>query len=279
MLRAAIVCALAVGTLIVSAAACGQTRQGLPYEAPGDGGAEAGVPSFVNDDAAIHECTGADPASSLGCEYLAVHMDGTFDAYNGCFVVFLANASPQYAVHVDVSFDGSPIDLSQFAKLPHGSGTSMSYDAFDPNGGIAPGDVAILFLAGPDAPGTPVPYSTNPVPCPVAPALSALTQVHGTGTGQAFRIRTDQPVAAYQMLPYGGGSAAVTGATLLSPTSTYGTNYVAVSAHSDENSTMPGTNGPSLDIVAAEDGTNVTVLPTTTSTRARACRPRPRVNR
>jgi hypothetical protein len=54
----------------------------------------------------------------------------------------------------------------------------------------------------------------------------------------------------------------VTGATLLSPTSTYGTNYIAVSAHSDQNSTMPGTNGPSLDIVAAEDGTTVTMLPT-----------------
>jgi IgGFc binding protein len=261
MLRACFVCALGVGTLIVSLAACGRTVRQLA-SGPDDGGPESGIPSFINDDAAIHECAGADPASSLGCEYLAVEMDGTFDADNGCFVVTLANASPQYPAHVDVSFDGSPIDLSQFAKVPQGSGTSMSYGAYDPNSGIQPGQVVILFLAGPDMAGTPVPYSTAPVPCPVAPALSALTQVHGTGMGQSFRIRTDQPVAAYQMLPYGGGSAAVTGATLLSPTSTYGTNFIAVSAHSDQNETMnDGINGPSIDIVAAEDGTHVTILP------------------
>ncbi len=194
MLRASFVCALGVGALIVSAAACGRTVRQLAGD-PGDGGAEgSGIPSFVDDDAAIHQCSGADPASSLGCEYLAVEMDGTFDADNGCFVVTLANASPQYPAHVDVSFDGSPIDLSQFAKLPTGNGKSMTYAAYDPNSGIQPGQVVILFLAGPAMPGTATAYSDAPVPCPVAPALSALTQIHGTGMGQSFRIRTDQPV-------------------------------------------------------------------------------------
>jgi hypothetical protein len=69
--------------------------------------------------------------------------------------------------------------------------------------------------------------------------------------GVAFRIRTDSPVVAYQMLPYGGGSAALTGSTLLLPTSAYGTNYVAVSP------ATPGT----VNVVAALDDTTVTIRP------------------
>jgi hypothetical protein len=248
---------LALGAMGVAAAACG--RGSHESAGPGDDG---GIPSLIDDDAAIHQCTGADPSSSLGCEYLAVHMDGTFDADNGCFAVFVANASPEQPAHLDVSFDGIAIDLSQFAKVPRGTGQALAYDDFDPNAGVAPGNVAILFLAGPDRPGKPAGWDEhNPVPCPVQPALSALTQVHGSGIGRAFRIRTDQPVAAYQMLPYGGGSAAVTGATLLAPTSAYGTNYVAASAYKLVGSGN-GRDGPSLDIVAAEDGTTVTIRPT-----------------
>jgi hypothetical protein len=257
MERGWMVCGLVAGAVLAAAAACGRGAQN-PLPAGGDDA--GGPPSLIDDDAAIHQCHGADPNSSLGCEYLAIHMDGTFDADNGCFVVYVANGSSTGPAHVDVTFDGVEIDLSQYAKLPRGTGQSLQYTDFDPNAGIAPGDVAILFLAGPPDPGTVTAYSNNPVPCPVKPAMSALTQVHGTGTGQAFRIRTDEPVAAYQMLPYGGGSAAVTGATLLSPTSTFGTNYVAATAHNTENQTDT-MNSPSLDIVAAEDGTTVTMLP------------------
>ena len=253
-----VVWTLAFAAAAVSAGACAHSNKTGGNAAMDDGG---GQPPLFDDDAAIHTCPGADPASSLGCEYYAVHMDGTFDADNGCFVVYVANSSPDTHAQVEVTFDGLPIDLSQYAKLPRGAGKSLTYADFDPNVGIAPGDVAILFLAGPPNPGMAIPYDqTDPVPCPVKPALSALTQLHGTGMGRAFRIRTDQPVAAYQMLPYGGGSAAVTGATLLVPTSAYGTNYIAAAAYS-AGSFLDGKHGPSTDIVAAEDGTNVTILP------------------
>jgi hypothetical protein len=72
-------------------------------------------------------------------------------------------------------------------------------------------------------------------------------------------MRTDVPVVAYQMLPYGGGAAAVTGATLLLPTTAWDTNYIAANAYGNPTSTYTG--GPSLDVVAAEDGTSVTILP------------------
>ena len=79
-----------------------------------------------------------------------------------------------------------------------------------------------------------------------------------SGIGKSFRIQSDVPVVAYQMNPYGGGSAAVTGASLLLPTSTWDTNYVAINAYSQD-TTYSG--APSLNVVASEDNTQVTLLP------------------
>ena len=71
------------------------------------------------------------------------------------------------------------------------------------------------------------------------------------------------PVVAYQMLPYGGGKAAATGASLLIPTSAWGTNYIAVSAYDACRQPPihdPG-DGPSHNIVAQDDNTTVTMRP------------------
>jgi hypothetical protein len=87
-------------------------------------------------------------------------------------------------------------------------------------------------------------------------------QVHGTGTGTAFHITTDTPVVAYQELPYGGGKAAATGASLLIPTSAWQSNYIAVSAWDDPATGIPiNVGGPSHDIVAMNDNTTVTMRP------------------
>jgi hypothetical protein len=80
-------------------------------------------------------------------------------------------------------------------------------------------------------------------------------QVTGTGFGLSWRIQSDVPVVAYEINPYGGGSVAVTGASLLLPTSAWDTNYIAVNAYRDDIS------GPSLNIVATEANTNVTMVP------------------
>jgi hypothetical protein len=84
-------------------------------------------------------------------------------------------------------------------------------------------------------------------------------QLHGSGIGQAFRITSDAPVVAYQMLPYGGGVAAVTGASLLVPTSAWDASYVAVNPIGTDAQVFG--RGPSLDIVAAEDDTAITMVP------------------
>jgi hypothetical protein len=62
------------------------------------------------------------------------------------------------------------------------------------------------------------------------------------------------------MYPYGGGASAVASATLLLPTSGWGTRYLAVNAF------RPSAFGSSftLDVVALEDDTAVTLVPSTT---------------
>lgn len=190
--------------------------------------------------------------SSIGCEYFPVAMDGYIGADNGCFAVFVANTWPT-AAHLSVDFRGATLDPAQFAYLPEGSGTDLTYAPYDPSTGIPSGGVAILFLAGPDP--------MNPggaVECPEAPAITnGSAQVDGTGKGHAFHVVSDVPVVAYQILPYGGGNAAVTGASLLMPTGVWDTNYVAINAFRRAN---VGTE-PSLNIVALQDGTEVTMVP------------------
>jgi hypothetical protein len=235
--------------------ACGSPSRFGNDAGPDDGGSPWG------DGAASAACqTAQDAHSSIGCEYYAIHMDGGWSADNGCFVSFLANTSTSLAL-VKASFQGIDVDLAAHARIPHGAGKSLSLDPFNPGIGIPPGEVAILFLAGPPTVGTPRNPSdfSTPVECPVLPAFSTLTQLHGTGKGRAFHIATTAPVVAYQMLPYGGGNAAVTGASLLLPTSVYGTNYMAVNAYSG--STTTGSLATSMDLVAAEDGTHITILP------------------
>ena len=194
-----------------------------------------------------------DSHSSVGCEYWAVDMDAPFSADNGCFVAFVANTYDKPA-HLSVSFFGDDIDIASHVKIPRGSGQSLTYEDFDGSSGLPPGEVAIVFLAGVPDGAVHVPGDNKPVPCPVAPARTSLTQLHGTGRTHAFHLRTDVPVVAYQMLPYGGGNAAVTGASLLIPTSAWDTNYVAATAFETSGET-------SFDIVAFEDDTTVTILP------------------
>jgi hypothetical protein len=233
--------------------ACGSSSGFAPPDA-GDGGIGFG------DGATSDACKAADDAhASVGCDYYAIHMDGGWSSDNGCFVAFIANTSQQMT-RVKATFQGIDVDLTQHSALPHGAGKKLSLDAFDPGGvGIPPGEVGILFLAGPVAVGGGPTNMSDPVQCPIAPAFNSLTQIHGTGKGAAFHIQTTAPVVAYQMLPYGGGNAAVTGATLLLPTSVYGTNYIAVDAYSASATT--GAAATSMDLVAAEDGTTITILP------------------
>lgn len=179
--------------------------------------------------------------SSVGCDYWAVGMDIHRELEGSCFVSLVTNTFGAPA-HVAASWRGTPIDMGKHAAIPRGEGQKITYEPYDPEKGLSPSEVLVVFLGN---------YSG--VPCPVPAARKTGGSITGTGIGDAFHITSDVPVVAYQMLPYGGGSAAVTGATLLLPTSAWGTNYVGATAY-------PG-GTPSLDLVAAEDGTEIEILP------------------
>ena len=187
--------------------------------------------------------------SSYGCDYWAVKPDLISDGMGACFAVYVANTwdSP---VHIDVQRNGQDLGAA-FIYIPSGQGQGIQLLPYDDGAGLPVGEVALVFLSH---------QSPGALPaCPNPPAINAETAVTGTGLGQAFNIITDRPVVAYSILPYGGGPSAATSATLLLPTSAWDTNYVAVNAYAK--SAIVAQAVPSLDILAHQDGTNVTILP------------------
>ncbi len=190
--------------------------------------------------------------SSIGCDYYSVAPDIIPEGAGACFAAFIANTwgSP---VSINVEREGITYDVAQFARIPSGNGQAITYSPL-PNNQLPPGEVAVLFLARFGA------VLTN---CPpgISPALvTEDAAVHGTGIGNAFRITTDAPGVAYDIFPYGGGQSAATSATLLLPVTVWDTNYIAVDAFR-KSQAVPFAQ-PSINIVAAEDATSITISPT-----------------
>lgn len=187
--------------------------------------------------------------SSIGCEYYPTEMDNT-SGTNTCFAAYVANTWNEN-LHITLEYGGQALDIESFARIPVGFGPGLSLDNYDADQGLAPGEVAVLVLNGPSPGG-------GGVPCPITPAIGQDTRVSGTGLGTAFRVTTDRPAVAYQINPYGAGvGAAVAGASLLIPTSAWDTNYVAADAYHDD---LSGRD-PSMNIIATEDGTTVSIEP------------------
>ncbi len=127
-------------------------------------------------------CTNACDAAennkqSVGCEYYATFMDQLNSS--ACFAVFVANTW-NTAANITVHHAGSELPIENFAYLPSGTGPNLSYTPFNAADGLAPGEVAILFLSGPQG----TPGQGNPV-CPVASAVPSGVMLEGqTGVGQ-----------------------------------------------------------------------------------------------
>ncbi|APR88636.1 hypothetical protein A7982_13985 [Minicystis rosea] len=189
--------------------------------------------------------------STIGCDYYAVNPDNIPPYYTSCFAAFVANTwgAP---VTIQVERDGQTLDATSFSYLSQGTGQSITYQPL-PGGQLPPGQVAIVFLEH---------NGGSVVPCPPSVKAAQILDpaVHGTGIGAAFHITTSAPVVAYDIFPYGGAEGGVTSATLLLPTTAWDTNYIAVDAFRKSQAVAQGQ--PSIDIVAAEDGTEVTISPT-----------------
>ena len=192
---------------------------------------------------------------SAACDFWAVKTALRPAATDVCFVAFVTNSWAKN-VHINVTYDGAALDPATFAFIPSiGAGGVVNYVPYDPALGLPPKESAILFLSQ-----SPVP---DAIDCAKPVAVNLDTGVSGTGIGKAFHITTDYPVTAHQMAPFttawGGASA-----TLLLPTSAWGTNYVAVNAYEQVPETDPNNpfrGYPSLVILAKDEGTKVRLVP------------------
>jgi hypothetical protein len=181
--------------------------------------------------------------STVGCEYFVIDPGGGLLT---CLAVYVVNTWTTDAT-LSIDYAGQTFNTPSYARIPAGSGTGITYAPL-PNGKLAPGRVAVVFLNAMASP------STN---CPLTGPNPAGSGAPGTLIGSAYHLVSDVPVVAYDIYPYGGGSSSITSATLLIPTGAWGINYIAVSPWVDNaNSTTPRTN-----IVALEDGTAVTINP------------------
>jgi hypothetical protein len=206
-------------------------------------------------------CASADAnKSTFGCEFYAVDPDIISEADGACFAMFIANTwtSP---VNITADWGGQAVDVATSAVIPNGSGSTLTYQAL---GGTAlqPGQVAILFLS--QSPSVTAPQAGLDFACPsgVTPAFAQDGAVHGTALGKAFHIQTDRPVVAFDIFPFGGGQSEATSGTLLVPTSAWDTNYIAVNAFAQSAVAASAGAAPSLDIVASQAQTTVTISPT-----------------
>jgi hypothetical protein len=187
---------------------------------------------------------------NVGCEFVVA----TPHFYDGiappCFSAFVANNWPKAAT-LTVEHDGQSYDATLFGRIPDAGPTATNWQPV-PATGVPAGEVAVLFLSHD-------PSSTNltPLTCPVSPAISQQngTAQRNSGPGKAWKITSSIPVSAYDILPFGGATSYLPSAELIMPTSAWGLNYIAVTP-------KPSSGPPWGQIVAAENGTTITILPT-----------------
>jgi hypothetical protein len=202
-----------------------------------------------------------------------------------CYAMFVVNPGTRPA-KLTLERAGTSFPIARVARVTRGAGDALTYAPFDEAAGLAPGDVAILFLAGkaatqpgprsalPPGVGPPIPVGIMSAPCPygTTPALAetaeagrggtAVRPTWTTATGQAFHLASDRPVVAYDINPYGGAYSALTSASLLLPTEAWSRSHVAATPPFRSRGQGDGGNTPAyLMIVAASDGTDVTLRP------------------
>jgi len=193
--------------------------------------------------------------SSNGCDFYFTTPKTTF-ANVSCFATFVVNASNKPAT-VSLELRGEELDLSGALFRTVANSTDL-----EPlNGPIPPGESAILFVADwdPDKPRSIYEKGLHSS-CPeqAKPALEADFGFFEAGIGDAFRLKSNVPVGATWMYPYGGADTMYPTATLLMPVSAWAKEHVVVNGWEAQGSDTR----PVTQIFAAEDETEVTILGT-----------------
>ena len=204
------------------------------------------------DGACVEPCRATALAkSSLGCEFYLQPPSVRRAASGSCYAAYLVNSSST-PVDVTIHRGDQAIDVSD-AIYRTTSGAALE----KVSGPIPPGEAVIVFVAhGPrQSP------QQDHIACPVPPALDTWPTPLRTGRGASFRLTTSAPVSASSVYPYGGAESFIPSSTLLLPVPGWGTQHVVVQAWQRMISSAEG-GVPTLQIVAAEDDTEVDIIPT-----------------
>jgi hypothetical protein len=210
----------------------------------------------------IDACTAAAASqSSIGCDYYSIAVDAWNSAYSSggaagsCFAAFVTNywSTP---MTVSLVWKGTTINAQPYAYTPVGSGASITYQPI-PTTGIPSNSMAIVFLnyyaAG---------QGDYHVSCPSGVNIAITSEdtvIHGTAMSNAIEIKTSVPAVVYDTYPFGGASSYIASATLLLPITAWTNNYVGVTMYG---TAYGGEFPPGIDLIAQQDGTQVTLLPT-----------------
>ena len=221
-------------------------------------GADGGVIETCDENSACSagKCVPACDAAAaskgnVGCTFLASTPSFIMNRKPPCYVVFVANAWPKAAT-LKVERDGTTLDVTQFGRIASATGSAATWSKV-PATGVPPGEVGVLFLS----------HDTNG--CPVTPAVTSSAAVYtgtalATGRGKAFRITSNVPVSAYDILPYGGASSFLPIAQLLFPTTAWGDNFVAALPPSSNRGARTF-EAHWAQVIADEDNTEVSIVP------------------
>jgi IgGFc binding protein len=205
--------------------------------------------------------------SSNGCEFYMQPPRFTKAYQQACYAAFVVNTA-NADVNVSLSLGGEPIDISHAVyKTVPGEATLEQHD-----GPIAPGESVILFVSERDPalppPGAPGAFGefNRITRCPngVQAATYADPVPLNTGIGTSFELKTNLPVTAATIYPFGGAPSFLPTATLLLPVATWGKEHMLVNGWESQfnsNSYAPFQPWPAAQIVASED-TDVTINPT-----------------
>ncbi|AKV02425.1 hypothetical protein AKJ09_09088 [Labilithrix luteola] len=197
--------------------------------------------------------------SSNGCDFYFQPPLFIKEYGQSCYAAYVVNNSTT-PLDLNLEFQGSALDLSKslFRTVP-GDATLVPQV-----GAIAPGDSAVLFVSDRD-PTKPIPIGAHVAACPAGVTPVVLTDglPDGTGIGSSFHLRTNVPASVAAMYPYGGAASFSPSATLLLPVPTWGTQHFIVNSwQRTTNSAYAGIEQPGAQIVASEDGTEITIRPT-----------------
>ncbi|MDF2696598.1 MAG: hypothetical protein K0S65_4981, partial [Labilithrix sp.] len=195
--------------------------------------------------------------SSNGCEFYLQPplLLATILFSQSCYATYVVNTST-VPVDLALEYEGRALDLSKSMYRTAPGETTLTPHT----GSISPGDGVVLFVSDrPNRPYRPATEDTGYIGCPTGTTAALYYDYYPKGTqfGSSFHLRANAPVSAAAIYPFGGAASVSPSATLLLPVSTWSKENILINAWAAGRAFPPG-----VQIVASEDDTDVTIVPT-----------------